>query len=728
MYPIIRLAMLAALAMLASPLGAQTPRNASLPGHVIRALANATRLPHTRQMDEEPITVTVVLNLSDPQGAEALEEEYSTPTSPNYHQTITVFDFTSRFGPTQEAWDAVLAYLEQNGLTLSHSTIDRMTMSVTGTRAQVQEAFHVMVDNYQLGDRTFHAVASDPVVPATIAPWIATVAGLSDLARPHLFNTPSFPVPASLATAYNGTLTPSGTTNTGGLPPGLDGKGTTIGLLEDDGFALSDVSNWLSYASLPANLINHIHVYSAVTPSGCSPLSAGCGTSEVLLDIAAALGIAPGAKIEIFESALDSASIATAMDDAIIDLASFSTPAVLSMSFGYCEDSMSQGDAAYLDQFAAVSLLYGVSLFASTGDTGSTCAGTEPNTIPAPADSPHVVAVGGTNVNVDSNNSYDSEGWWHCCGGSGGFGTSRYFSEPGYQSKLYPGAAGRSVPDVSMEAAPSVTICQPSCFNASGQPYVSGGTSLSAPLWAGTWALLQQARSDAGMFTPSAAHGYIYTLADGLHAASTMTDTDFQHVGLGSPNITKLIAIAVPPAIGSFSPTNGSFAGGTKVTIYGLGFIGVKDVTFGGYPGTNLRIESDNRLTVDTPFANDNAAAEVKVATPGGTANANSFGRFDYDPIIDFVRPTFGSVAGGTTVTVTGIALSDNLTFEFIAPGESDHKATQVSCSNQHTSCKMLSPAHLPGTVNVVAVAPWGYTSPVQPMYDQFTYYPAPVK
>ena len=43
---------------------AQTPGHASLPGHVIRALANATRLPHTRQMDEEPITVTVVLNLS----------------------------------------------------------------------------------------------------------------------------------------------------------------------------------------------------------------------------------------------------------------------------------------------------------------------------------------------------------------------------------------------------------------------------------------------------------------------------------------------------------------------------------------------------------------------------------------------------------------------------------------------------------------------------------------
>jgi len=385
------------------------------------------------------------------------------------------------------------------------------------------------------------------------------------------------------------------------------------------------------------------------------------------------------------------------------------------MSLGYCEDGMSSSEAKYIDQFGAVSLLYGVSLFASSGDTGAACAGTEKNTIPAPADSPHVVAVGGTQLDVHSDNTYNSESWWNCCGGKGGFGTSQFFGEPGYQSKLYPGAAGRSVPDVSMEAAPSVTICQPTCI------YTAGGTSLAAPLWAGTWALLEQANFDAAIAPTSAAHGYIYTLAEGLHAPSTMTGTEsnFQHVGLGSPDITKLIAIAVPPQIGSFSPTDGSFAGGTKVTIYGVGFVGVKNVTFGGYAGTNLTIESDTKLTVDTPFANDNAAVEVKVVTPGGTANANAFGRFDYDPEVDFVSPAFGPIAGGTTVTVSGVALSDSLTFEF---GGSAYKATKVSCATTHTSCTMLSPAHAAGIVNVRAVAPWGFTSPVLPIDDQFTY------
>jgi hypothetical protein len=698
---------------LASPLAAQTPNNASLPGHVIKALANATRLPHTPQMDEEPITVTVALNLSDPEGAKSLVEEYSNPTSPNYQRTITVSEFTARFGPSQEAWDTVLAYLQQNGLTLSRSAIHRRMMSVTGTRAQVQKAFNVIIDDYQLGDRTFHAVAGDPVVPAAIAPLIATVAGLSNLARPHTLNTP-FPLqPASLATAYNGALTPAGTTNTGGvLPPGLDGAGTTIGLLEFDGFQFSDVSAWLSLASLPANLVNRVGVHSingGGAPSGCTQKDNNCGTTEALLDIAAVLGIAPGAVIAVF-AASPGTDLPSALDEAAFEL-TFSAPAVLSISLVYCEDTISSSEANLIDNIAAINSTSGVSIFAGSGDSGATCADGSANTTAAPADAPYVVAVGGTMLNVDSDNTYDTESWWTTNNsGSGGFGTSQFFSEPTYQSTLYPGAAGRSVPDVSMYAFPGVTISQ------SGTAFVAGGTSLATPLWAATWALLDQANLNAGRAPLNAANGNLYTLTKGLHRASTMTGlgNNFQHVGLGSPDITNLIAIAVPPQIDSFSPPTGFFAGGTKVTIHGAGFIGVKKVTFGGYAGTNLTIESDTKLTVDTPFAHDNAGAAVKVVTPGGTATAP--GLFDYDPIINSVSPTTGPIGGETTVTITGIALSNVMNFEF---GDGSHLATKVSCPT-HESCTMASPAHAPGLVKILVVTPWGYVS--SPAPEEFKY------
>jgi len=526
-------------------------------------------------------------------------------------------------------------------------------------------------------------------------------------------------VPASLANAYNGALTPAGTTNTGGLPPGLDGSGVTIGLLEVDGFPLDDVGNWLAFAKLPANLINHVHVFSAVSPSGCGFSSPQCGTSEDLLDIAAAIGMANGARIEIFENPLDS-DVATDMAVAYTEL-SVRPPAVLSMSLGQCEDTISSADAQAMDIFAALGLAMGISTFAGTGDNGPNCGGTL-NTISAPSDSPQVVAVGGTTLRVSSSNAYNSESWWDIGGGSGGFGDSQYFFFCG-TSPCYPGEPGRSVPDVSMEAYPGIVICQPNCSHKSGGTTfynVGQGTSLSTPLWAATWALALQAAWDAGIGTPRAGYGNLYNgdYPSGLHGFATMTGfgNDFVHVGLGSPNITRLISLFVPPTITSFNPAHGTFAGGTTVTLHGAGFIGVKNVNFGGNPGTGLTIISDSKLTVVTPFANNTANAEVKLNTPGGTAAASD--RFQYDPVVTFISPANGPAAGGTTVTISGIALSTDLSFEF----GKGNPAANKSCDTTHTSCIVVTPPHAAGTVNVRAVAPWGFATVPLPIDNQFTY------
>jgi subtilase family serine protease len=61
-----------------------------------------------------------------------------------------------------------------------------------------------------------------------------------------------------------------------------------------------------------------------------------------------------------------------------------------------------------------------VTFVASTGDSGS------PGEYPAC--SPNVVAVGGTSLYVNGNNTYQSEVGWSCSGG----GTSAYESEPTY--------------------------------------------------------------------------------------------------------------------------------------------------------------------------------------------------------------------------------------------------------------------------------------------------------
>jgi kumamolisin len=705
---------------LMSPLSAQTAddRGVALPGHVVKALARATRLPHAPPMDSAQITLTIVLNLSDPDGAAAFRQDIADPNSPNYHRTVSMSEYTARFGPSQEAWNTVLSYLEQNGFVLSVGSANRRTMTVRGSRAQAQAAFHVAIDDYTLGTRTFHGVANDPALPASLAPLIASISGLTNLATWHPSSLPSPQTPMSYATAYDGTLTAAGTTNAGGLPPGLNGSGQIIGLLEFDSFEITDVIKWLSHFGLPTKLADQVQTIQIAGGTTAT----GSGTTEVLLDIDAALGIAQGAKIRVY-TAPQNTDIALAVNFAESDLydkVNSTTGAVLSISWGVCEDDVGSADAESVDGIAADAAAYGIAIFAATGDHGSTCVdpqGNYPNSIPVPADAPHVIAVGGTTLDVDAGNSYHHESWWD----SGGFGLSAgsaagFFAEPSYQAKDYPGATGRSVPDVAIEAGDGLTLCEaaspfPEC------DLLATGTSLAAPLWAAIWTIANQATVDAGAPVWSPAGSYFYTKRTGFHGASTMTGpgNDFQHVGLGSPDITVVLANAVPPAISSFTPAKGPGAGGTKLTVHGAGFIGVEKVNVGGVEATHLAIKSDTELTVDTPAAAGESAS-IEVVTPGGTAKAP--GAFGYEPEITGVSPRNGPMEGGMTVTVTGRALGDGLTFDF---GGSGHAATKLACKSS-TTCTMQIPAHAPGTVDVVAIAATASTSSPVVSADQFTY------
>jgi hypothetical protein len=725
--------MCAFLAAAALPLAAQVPAapTANLAGHVLPALAHATRLPHSPELDEQPITLTVMLNLSDREGANALERDLRDPNSENFSRTINPSEFTSRFGPTQEAYNEVLDYLEQHGFTLAMGSHNRRTITVNGTRAQAQKAFRVAIDDYRLGERTFHAVATDPAVPQSIAPFVASVFGLNNLAQPRPAQSPFPYSPASIATAYDGVLTPHGKTNSSGLSPGLDGAGQVVSLIEFDGFDIGDIKNWLHYASLSKDLylnVDEIPVNGGTTPSGCTQYDAGCGTTEALLDIEAVLGTAPGAFIEVFDAppGTDLAGTLNAVADAITS-ESTNVP-IISLSWAECEGDISSSDAISMDSFLQDLTAGGLTLFASTGDTGSTCtdgSGSYPNAVAFPGDSASAVAVGGTTPNVNPDNTYNTESWWK---NSGGYGTSQWIVGPTYQVKY--GVSGRSEPDVSMEANPGIVVCQaesslsPDCgvdLTTPGGFWVIGGTSLATPLWASTWAIAQQAVRDAGGpsagYPESAANGVLYSLTSAFHSASSMTGpgNDFAHVGLGTPDMTKLIAKVVPPKIDSFSPASTQASGGKTITITGVGFIGVEKVKFGSDDGTDLKVYSDTKLTVKAPKA-PSERVTLEVETPGGKAKSSS--SFLYVPEISSVNPSTGPMEGGASITVKGRALNDDETFVF-----GSAKATKVSCSS--TECTMTSPANPPGKVGVQAQTTWGdgslITSDSQYTYDVLT-------
>jgi len=74
------------------------------------------------------------------------------------------------------------------------------------------------------------------------------------------------------------------------------------------------------------------------------------------------------------------------------------------------------------------------------------------------------------------------------------------------------------------------------------------------------------------------------------------------------------------PAITSISPTSGTTAGGTTVTINGTGFTGATKVSFGGAgAATSFTVVSSTKITAVSPAA---AAGEhgISVTTPAGTS------------------------------------------------------------------------------------------------------------
>jgi hypothetical protein len=323
--------------------------------------------------------------------------------------------------------------------------------------------------------------------------------------------------------------------------------------------------------------------------------------------------------------------------------------------------------------------------------------------------------VGGTKIQISlfSPNGYLSENWWDDSFdngklGTAGYGYSWHFPEPNYQTP-HVSLPGRSIPDVSAEAGDGIVICQgfkgasPNCF-------YNAGTSLAAPLWAGIWARVSQENTLANGFKAApAGEGYLYTLPpSSFQPASSMIGpgNDFAHLGLGSPNITNLVAnVAGRAQITGINPASGPLEGGTTATITGHGFVGVSKVNFstllGSWPVASFQVLSESQIRlVTSPCSNPGycRAVDINVATPAGPSQPSKV-QFAFLPTITSVTPNSGSMDGGTTVTITGSGFdyTGGQTFYF-----GSWPAVNVYCPSS-TQCTMATPAEPPGTVPVVA-------------------------
>ena len=170
------------------------------------------------------------------------------------------------------------------------------------------------------------------------------------------------------------------------------------------------------------------------------------------------------------------------------------------------------------------------------------------------------------------------------------------------------------------------------------------------------------------------------------------------------------------PSVSKLSLKSGPAAGGSSVTITGTEFAAVSSVSFGTTPATEFTVNSATSITVIAPPASV-GTVDVTVTNTAGPSALTSKDHFKYTPTITGVSPSSGSTAGGTSVTVTGSGFSVGSTgtsFKFAT-----RKASTVNCVSS-TSCTLITPAGVPGTVDVTALV--NKTTSLTSPSDQFTY------
>lgn len=188
---------------------------------------------------------------------------------------------------------------------------------------------------------------------------------------------------------------------------------------------------------------------------------------EISLDVEAAHAMCQNCSILLVEA--KSSSYADLM--AAVDRAVALGATVISNSYGSGEFS---GETSYDSHFNKT----GVAFTFSSGDGGY---GVE-----YPASSQYVTAVGGTSLTFNSNGTYQNETVWD----GAGSGCSAYEGKPFWQTDL--GCADhRTVADVSAVADPNTGAAVYDSVRYQGRKgwFKVGGTSLSAPLIAGVYAL-----------------------------------------------------------------------------------------------------------------------------------------------------------------------------------------------------------------------------------------------
>jgi len=410
------------------------------------------------------IEVSIWLNPHNRGEMDAVAQDLYDRTSPNYRHWLTRTQIAARFAPTAEEAKTVQEFFESHNLKVVRVGGDNFFVRARGTVGDVEKAFHVQLNNYQVRDKVVRANASDPYVDGAAGPLVRVVSGLDsgEYEHPAMQRTAKLPAGTSNAVGkasgasasdssfyssdcFDSVVTEQFSTNNDGELPigtytgnhlnlqsltsagcgytpgpiqtaynltnlyaeGYSGTGQTIVILDWCGSPTiqSDANAFSAMFGLPLLGPSNFSIIYTPTASLCEAPD----SVEINIDVEWAHAIAPAANIDLVVP--PSASFQD-VDQALFYAVNYGLGSVISGSYASIESFTPPAVLDTENLIAETAAISGISTNFSSGDGGDYTLDGIPAAVSAPADSPWATGVGGVTLALNTDNSIAWQTGW----------------------------------------------------------------------------------------------------------------------------------------------------------------------------------------------------------------------------------------------------------------------------------------------------------------------------